>query len=282
MRPACHDWSVQITWTTVFADGPAGGNPCPIVSAADHLSPEHMQSMAADFGVETVFALAPIAGGDVRLRYFVPRHEMEMCVHATIAATVDLGDRLPRTARVETALGIIHVTREGDSAVVDQFAPVYGPVVDAGPVLDALRLPADALAGPIRSVSTARAKLMIPLRDEATLDGLQPDFGRLWEVCDELDVTGFYPFAPRGNDLAARQFPRRSGYDEDPATGVAAAGLGAYLARDAPDGWHRWRIAQGRAMGRPSLITAEALVTNGRVSATRVGGAMRRISPPAA
>ncbi len=190
---------MQITWTTVFADGPDGGNPCPIVSDADDLSTEQMQAMTVEFGVETVFVLTPIAGGDVRLRYFVPRHEMEMCVHATIAATVQLGDRLPRPARVETALGIIDVTRDGDAAVVDQFPPVYGPIVEPGAVLDALRLPADSLIGPTRSVSTARAKLMIPLRDEATLDTVQPDFERLWNVCDDLDVTGFYPFARRGN-----------------------------------------------------------------------------------
>jgi trans-2,3-dihydro-3-hydroxyanthranilate isomerase len=284
MSPACHDWRVEITWTTVFADGANGGNPCPIVSDADGLSTEQLQAMAAEFGVETVFVLAPHAEGDVRLRYFVPRHEMEMCVHATIAATVDLGDRLPRSTRVETALGTIRVTRDADSAVVDQFPPVYGPVVDPASVIQALGIDATVLAGPIRSVSTARPKLMIPLRDEPSLDALAPDFERLWTACDDLDVTGFYPFtvAARDADVAARQFPKRSGYDEDPATGVAACGLGAYLALDAPDGWHRWTIAQGRAMGRPSLITAEALVVDGRVTATRVGGAMRRISPPAA
>ena len=56
-----------------------------------------MQAAAAAFGHETCFVLAPTsaaegeAGADVRLRYFVPRHEMEMCVHATVAASVLLG-----------------------------------------------------------------------------------------------------------------------------------------------------------------------------------------------
>ena len=67
-----------------------------------------MQAQAAAYGHETVFVLPPADGGDLRLRYFVPRHEMEMCVHATVAATVLLGraGRLTRDpAAVETPLG---------------------------------------------------------------------------------------------------------------------------------------------------------------------------------
>lgn len=82
-------------------------------------------------------------------------------------------------------------------------------------------------------------------------------------------------------DFAARQFLRRAGYVEDPATGVAAAALAAHIAinRDTP-GWHTWRIAQGRAIGRPSLLIAEAQVNrSGGVIATRVGGTAHEQEP---
>ncbi len=289
----------DVVWTTVFADGPDGGNPCPIVFGADGWPLDRMQAAAAEFGAETVFVLPPAAGGDVRLRYFVPRHEMEMCVHATVAATVFLGQqaRLPNNpARVETPLGRLDVRWDSTAATVQQFAPTFGAELTAeqrARVLAALGVDDGALgAGPIRSVSTARPKLMVPLRDEGLLDALAPDFEALWTVCDDLDVTGCYPFTvdATGADLAARQFPVRAGYAEDPATGVAACALGAHLAAldgAAPDGggagWRRWRIAQGRAMGRPSMITAEALVDeSGAVTATRVGGAMTRSDRPAA
>ncbi|MDT4913388.1 MAG: trans-2,3-dihydro-3-hydroxyanthranilate isomerase, partial [Pseudonocardiales bacterium] len=68
-------------WTTAFADGPGGGNPCPVVFGAAAETTSQLQARAADFGVETAFVLPAEQGGDVRLRYFVPRHEMEMCVH---------------------------------------------------------------------------------------------------------------------------------------------------------------------------------------------------------
>lgn len=70
----------RVVWTSVFPDGPGGGNPCPVVLDADHLSDDDLQAAAATFGAETVFVLAPRSGGDLRLRYFVPEHEMEMCV----------------------------------------------------------------------------------------------------------------------------------------------------------------------------------------------------------
>jgi trans-2,3-dihydro-3-hydroxyanthranilate isomerase len=75
----------------VFARSPGGGNPCPVVLAADGLRDDEMLAIAAHFGEETAFVRRG-DGGRLRLRYFVPRHEMSMCVHATIAAITVLVD----------------------------------------------------------------------------------------------------------------------------------------------------------------------------------------------
>jgi predicted PhzF superfamily epimerase YddE/YHI9 len=56
---------------TVFADGEGGGNPCPVVFDFAG-STQQMQTMACDFGVETVFVLPAAvpedADGDAELR----------------------------------------------------------------------------------------------------------------------------------------------------------------------------------------------------------------------
>lgn len=279
----------RVVWMSVFADGPGGGNPCPVVLDADGLRDAELQTLAARFGAETVFVLPPRSDCDVRLRYFVPEHEMKMCVHATIGASVVLGAAglLPTgRARIESPLGPLAVTWAADSAIVDQFAPVFGaPLDDLTLVAAALRIAPEEIAGPVRAASTARPKLMVPLRTEAALDALDPEHELLWQVCDQLDVTGFYPYASPadGADLGARQFPRRAGYVEDPATGVAAAALAAHLSFGSRrPGWHTWRIAQGRAIGRPSLLAAEAhLDMSGAITATRVGGSAREQQPDA-
>ncbi len=281
--------SPRVVWTSVFADGSGGGNPCPVVFDADGVPDDHLQSVAAQFGAETVFVLPPRSGGDTRLRYFVPAHEMEMCVHATIAASVLLGraGRLPEGyATIESPLGPLGVTWDAQSAVVDQFPPVFGAELgDLSWVAAALRIVPHRIAGTVRAVSTARAKLMVPLPSEAAVDALEPDYPMVWDVCDRLDVTGIYAYTVRAEaaDIAARQFPRRAGYVEDPATGVAAAALAAHLAAgSAEPGWHAWRIAQGRAMRRPSLLVAEAHVdSSGAVDAVRVGGTAHEEEPDA-
>lgn len=120
---------------------------------------------------------------------------------------------------------------------------------------------------------------MVPLRSKAVLDGLEPDFEALWDLCDRYEATGFYPFAlERGeeNVLYARQFPNRAGYNEDPATGIAASALAAYLVdrRLAPavGGWNSFTVYQGEAMGRPSVIYADVFAEEGRITRTRVRG----------
>jgi trans-2,3-dihydro-3-hydroxyanthranilate isomerase len=264
-----------------------------VVFDADTLREEQMRSLAARFGCETAFVLAPSApGADLRLRYFVPQHEMEMCVHATVATTAVLVNRRRLTrspARIETPLGSITVSWEGDRdglwVTVEQFEPAFSacnPAQDE--VAAALRIPTAAIdtsVGPIQVVSTSRAKLMVPLADAAILDSLRPDMEALWALCDRYAITGLYPFTicPRlpATDAEARQFPRRAGYDENPATGVAASALAAYLTEhralgELAEGWHTYVVRQGYAMGRPSVLQAGAHVAHGRITRTQIRG----------
>jgi PhzF family phenazine biosynthesis protein len=276
--------------TTVFADGPGGGNPCPIVLDADDLSTQQGLSLAAKYMAETVFVTsATLPQANFRLRYFVPHHEMEMCVHGSIAAVAML-HRLGRLdtspVQVETALGLIAIewSESGDGILVTvhQFVPEFSTQnPSAQEVAEVLRLPEISLMStnlPIVSVSTSRFKLIVPLVGVQTLNSLRPDFDALWRLCDRYKTSGFYPFASASSQdsgvYAARQFPNRAGYDEDPATGVAACALGAYLCRfrASRQGWNSYEIQQGHAMGRPSRIVASAFLHDSSVRATSVTG----------
>jgi PhzF family phenazine biosynthesis protein len=285
--------SLHIIHTTVFALSAEGGNPCPIVFGAEALSSAQLQRLAAQFGSETAFVLKPAGTGtDLRLRYFVPQHEMEMCGHATVGTVAVLAERnhfSTSPIKVETPLGALAVAwqhnAEGVRVTVEQFAPTFAAQQpDTTAVAAALGIPVQAIAleaGPIQSVSVSRAKLIVPLRERAVLDHLQPDFERLWALCDAYDTTGFYPFTRAdgegGSHAQARQFPKRAGYNEDPATGVAACALGAHFVHYAVfgeknEGWHNFNIEQGHAMGRPSIIEVGARVEHGRIVATRMSG----------
>ncbi|WP_054711635.1 PhzF family phenazine biosynthesis isomerase [Bacillus sp. JCM 19041] len=191
---------------------------------------------------------------------------------------------------VETALGVIRVHGKKDidksiNITVEQFLPEFNkenPNVEE--VAQALCIPVsdiDLSIGPIQSVSTSRPKLIIPIKDPDVLNNLAPNYHELWSICDQYGTTGFYPFSIDKNDeeliVSSRQFPNRAGYNEDPATGVAASALGAYLTqhqvfRQFSDGWKTYQIKQGYAMNKPSMIVSEILVENGAITRTQIKG----------
>lgn len=276
--------------TSVFQNGPNGGNPCPVVLDGDNLKTEHGKHLAATFGAETIIVLnSRETDSDFGLRYFVPEYEMEMCVHGTIAATTVLKKmgRISKTpVKIDTVLGQITVEWQyedgGLRVTVFQFPPRFS---DANPTTDevcsALRIPLTAISkdkGPIVSVSTSRPKLIVPIVSSNILDRIEPDFEMLWNLCDQYDITGFYPFAKNDaglpNSYSARQFPKRAGYNEDPATGVAACALGAYLTKyhSHASGWHYFRVHQGHAMGKPSLLEVGAYLEKEYITKASVSG----------
>ena len=283
---------MNLIHTTVFSDGPGGGNPAPVFLEADSMTAGEMQQAAANLGQEAVFVLKPDRENcGVRLRYFVPDHELTICAHDTIGAlTVLLKegklDERAGTVTVQTEAGPFRADWEKEAAgeesrfliMLEQNLPEFRDAISFGAaeIARALRIPESSLAvtpeTPAECASTSRFKLMVPVKDRETLDSLEPDFEYLWKLCDACECSGFYVFArePEKPDTCyARQFPCRSGYDEDPATGIAAAALGAYWVKHAlmpPEtGWNRLKVYQGHAMGRPSFLAADIHLPAGMV-----------------
>jgi trans-2,3-dihydro-3-hydroxyanthranilate isomerase len=272
------------------------GNPAIVILNADQLSDGAVQAIAIEAAIETTAVYASSrAGVDFNLRFWLPGGEMSMCVHGllgAVSALVDEGALRTPDCTVETKLGVLSATwtREPTATIVsvDQWAPMFGePIGDVTAVLDALSLGAEDLdqdAGPVQMVSASRAKLFIPLRDTAALYRARPVSSRVAAVCTQHGVTGIYAFTCRPDDASrdvdARQFPVGAGYTEDPATGVAAAGLAAYLVTHgaltpriaSPPGVVRYAILQGEAMNCPCLLEGIALLRGNRVVATRVSG----------
>lgn len=78
---------IEVDVVTVFADGPNGGNPAPVVRDGRGLADDQMQGVARFYGHESAFVVDPSGTGcDLALRFWVPHHEMEMCGHATLGA----------------------------------------------------------------------------------------------------------------------------------------------------------------------------------------------------
>lgn len=265
----------------VFVGGPNGGNPVPLVADASELSSQQMQAIARSTGHESAFVLVPQRdGADWRMRFFVPQHEMEMCGHATVGALWALRQwRLWNTssATIETLSGLVHATWDGDAGRVwISQPPVRVEALDSDAcnrVAAVLGLP-EARKYAMKNACTSRVKTLVRLPDIAALHALAPDFSAMEMLCDAIGSTGLYPYAlvdagwSGSAVVAARQFPKSSGYPEDAATGIAAAALWGYLAdaREIAIGTAHMPVVctvrQGDAMGRPSAIEVRARFTD--------------------
>lgn len=258
---------VKADLVDVFVAGSRGGNPAPVVLDAKGLSSDEMQKIAAKYGHEAGFVLPPSdpARADVQYRFFVPRHEMEMCGHATLGTTWLLarkGKLKPGEIRVETLSGIVR-TRISDNGSVAVAQP-KGEVSEVDPkfraeILDVLGITErDMLDLPILNASTSRVKTLVPVASPLVVNQLKPDFARMEDLCERLGSTGLYPFACDFDDertYHARQFPKSSGYPEDAATGIAATALIYGLRQYGLIRSRRTiRVRQGEAMGRPSRL----------------------------
>lgn len=275
---------MEIQHTAAFCAAPGGGNPCPVLLDAHYLDTELMQTVAKGYGVECAFVLkSELPGHRWRVRYFTPANELTMCGHATIAAVtvlVETGRLSGGSTLLETAGGSVPVRWERQEGALrvtlEQSAPALGAAADPAEVCRALNIPAEALGeGRPQAASTSRMKLMVPLKSRELLDGLQPDFEALWALCDHCGVSGVYPFAPgeEPDTYYARQFPCRTGYREDPATGVAASALSAYLHLTDRLDSGTITVYQGFAMGRPSVLFAAVEKTDSGLRTTLTGTA---------
>jgi predicted PhzF superfamily epimerase YddE/YHI9 len=126
--------------------------------------------------------------------------------------------------------------------------------------------------------SVARPKTLIPITTIQRLHAATPPQNpvKFRDMCDSIGSTGLYLYSSATTEIGTtpindkvelefecRQFPRFSGYSEDPATGIAAGALAASLHKrrilqDRNGSGESWCTCfQGTAMGRPSKILVE-------------------------
>jgi PhzF family phenazine biosynthesis protein len=262
-----------------FTTDPAGGNPAGLWIGAAHPPDPEMQRIAAEVGYSETAFLAPDgsgAPGRFRVRYFSPLAEVSFCGHATIAAGVALAERglagpsdrdgdpeeivlttnggpvVVRAAAGDDGIVLATLTsvatwvREPQTELLDRALALLGWRSDE---LDPDLPPAVAFAG--------AAHLILAARGLARLNHLDYPFEGLQALMLEHDLTTIQLVWREAPDRfrARDPFPV-GGVVEDPATGAAAAALGAYL-RDRGEirPPASFEIVQGVEIGRPSRLT---------------------------
>ncbi|TDL79525.1 PhzF family phenazine biosynthesis protein [Palleronia sediminis] len=249
----------------VFTDAPFGGNPLAIVPDAAPLPECDLQRIAAEFGFsETVFVYPPDAPGTVaRLRIFTPRTEIPFAGHPLIGTAVALCDMGRAAGQFDLSTGAGRIACEVDGAharFTQTRALELGPEIDAATVAACLGLDASRLAGPPAVASVGLPFVLAPLASLPDLDAAAPVTAAFRAAQDRYRLPldfAIYAHVRNGPRIEARMFAPLDDIPEDPATGSAAAALGAWIAHS-EGGPVEIEISQGVAMGRPSRIGVAA------------------------
>jgi trans-2,3-dihydro-3-hydroxyanthranilate isomerase len=282
--------SYPLLQVDAFTSTPLGGNPCAVVFDAGDLDDTSMLAIAREMNLSETAFVRPSQSADFGVRYFTPAEEIPLAGHPTLATTYALWDtgRLvlkgeKTTLTLELKIGPIQVEvfdRAGkpERIVMSQKKPLFLDILDPDEVLPVFGLRADDLlpGAPVQVVSTGTPQLMVAVRDLEVLQRINLDIPRYTRLRERTGFFSPHIFCLQGVTPAGNTFARHFGVPpdtmEDPFTGSATGGMGAYL-------WHHHLIAsatftaeQGHWMGRPGTGTVEVVGPPDNIQTVKVGG----------
>jgi len=264
----------------VFAERRFGGNPLGVVIYDDEVSDADMMPFARElnFSETTYVRRTSEPDGAFQVRIFTPTEELPFAGHPTLGSAWVIREHLLEVRQDDVWLEMsagrvpVHFATESDGGeIVWLTAPTIelGSVWSAPDVYATLGIPdASPVKGaPVVLASAGMPILIVPVASLKELRACDLDsraFRALafTHVRQRFADTIVYVICAEarevGHGLAARMFIPQIPRVEDPATGAAAACLGAYLLEHdlvEPDDL---LIEQGYEMGRPSLLRLRA------------------------
>ncbi|MCR4428350.1 MAG: PhzF family phenazine biosynthesis protein [Caldiserica bacterium] len=280
----------------VFTDKFFSGNPLVVLPDAQGLEDAEMQLIAREMGTSETTFVFPSESRDAayKVRIFTPNAEIPFAGHPSLGTAFVLAElgRFPISEPLtlinqELKVGVLPLEiyiKDGeiDRVVMTQKETEFGAELsDFKELASALGLEAEVIKGTglsVAIISTGIPQVFVPLPDLQTIRNLRPKFFELREQERKLGVIGCCVFTLETKDKEAlahmRFFSPAQGVREDPATGSAAGGLGAYLAlRGLLPKSMEFQIEQGEEVGRPSRIFVEVKVDRaGNPYKVKVGG----------
>lgn len=279
-----------------FAEEPFVGNPASVVFDADGLDEVQMQRIAAELASPSTAFVLRSRKADVKLRFYSPFSEEPLSGHAAIGALWCLAEREAFGAvrggkhRLETSVGIlpfsVEDSPEGRAMIWTSLRrPMFAGEGDVKEVASALGIGVDSLFEdqfPLSRGSVGIPFLLVAVRSAEIIGRLEPRRDELTQLARDLDVAGVEVYTwnvlDERSTVHARCFLPLPGISEDPASGLPAGALGAYLVEN--DFIPREKFAnivveQGHWIGRPSRIFVRIEKRGGAIRKVEVGGSAR-------
>ena len=188
-----------------------------------------------------------------------------------------------RNYKLELPVGVIDVEVQGSDGVAErvimsQRAPEFLRQYRPEDVLPVFGLKHDDLLADtvIQTVSTGTPQLMVPLRNSEALRRVEMNVAPYRALRETGDFFSPHFFILEGATAEGTTFSRHLGVPpdmvEDPFTGSATGGMGAYLWRYGLITQSSFVAEQGHWMKRPGSATVEVIGPPESIDTVRVGG----------
>ncbi|MCQ6529253.1 PhzF family phenazine biosynthesis protein [Bacillus mycoides] len=240
--------TINVFHYDAFTNKPNMGNPAGIVLEADGLTEEDMQRIAEKVGFnETSFILSSEVA-DIRMRYFTPGFEMDLCGHGTVGTIYALRERglLEEKTNLtfETKAGILPIqigaNENGETFIkmrqaAPQFKDFAGSKEELAHSIGLEVTDLDASV-PIVYGSTGNWTVIVPIKNLDACERMKPKNEAFPSVLKEIPKASIHPVCLETYDEQVQMHGRHfsspyAGTIEDPVTGTASGVMGAYYER---------------------------------------------------
>lgn len=239
--------TINVFHYDAFTNKPNMGNPAGIVLEADGLTEEEMQRIAEKVGFNETSFVLPSEVADIRMRYFTPGFEMDLCGHGTVATIFALRERglleEKNNLTIETKAGILPIqigVKENGEAFIKmrQAAPQFKEFTGSTEKLaHSIGLEVNDLdvSLPIVYGSTGNWTVIVPIKNLDACERMKPNNEMFPSVLKEIPNASIHPVCLETYDELAQMHGRHfsstyAGTIEDPVTGTASGVMGAYYA----------------------------------------------------
>jgi len=239
--------TINVFHYDAFTNQPNMGNPAGIVLEADGLTEEEMQRIAEKIGFnETSFVLSSEVA-DIRMRYFTPGSEMDLCGHGTVGTIFALCERglleEKTSFTIETKAGVLaiqtDVNEKGETFIkMRQATPQFKEFAGSKEELaHSIGLDVNDLdvSLPIVYGSTGNWTVIVPIKNLDACERMKPKNEAFPSVLKEIPNASIHPVCLETYDEQVQMHGRHfssayAGTIEDPVTGTASGVMGAYYA----------------------------------------------------
>jgi len=279
-----------------FTDVLFGGNPAGVVildRGLDFPESETMCKVAAELRYSETAFVKQISNNEFNIRYFTPAAEVDLCGHATIGSFCALVDakliEVGSTYINKTLAGALNINVSENSVLMDMGNPEAINKITSKEDLSELynimglshygqgEIITQEKSGLFlmpEMISTGLPDIMMPVKNEAELNLIKPDFVSLSKLSEKYKVVGVHAFTTNTKDgmVHCRNFAPLYDIDEEAATGTSNGALTYYLYKNGLIQKDVDNIfIQGEAMNRPSKIVSKLSLIDGNVK-IQVGG----------